>query len=314
MTLQHFHEGELRLQEQTGDREKIAVMTRHLMNDFMPDQHRAFFEGLEYIFLGTVDAKGLPHASIVTGPVGLASSPDPKTLVIQTGDRVGKPAFEALDLGQAVGVVGLDLSNQRRNRMHGKVTAIDDGSVTITVVQSYGNCPKYISLREISERELPTAGGKIETRDRLNADDTALIKAADTFWIASYVQDGSGAPYEGVDVNHRGGQPGFVSVDGPSQITIPDYRGNNLFNTFGNLLLNPDAGLLFVDFETGDQLHLHGETSLIEDAYEVAQTPGALRLLCIQISGVRRTAEATPLRWRFVEHSHVNPDLTPEKE
>ncbi|WP_415400893.1 pyridoxamine 5'-phosphate oxidase family protein [Tateyamaria sp. SN3-11] len=314
MTTEHFHEGELRLQEQTGDREKIAVMTRHLMHDFMPEQHRAFFEGLEYIFLGTVDAKGLPHASIVTGPLGFAFSPDPKTLVIQTGARAGKPAFEALALGQAVGVVGLDLSNQRRNRMHGKVTAIDDGSVTITVVQSYGNCPKYINLREISEREHPIAEGEVEERDVLNAYDTSLIKAADTFLIASYVQDGSGAPYEGVDVNHRGGQPGFVSVDGPSQITIPDYRGNNLFNTFGNLLLNPDAGLLFIDFDTGDQLHLHGKASLIQNAEEVAQTPGALRLLRIQINSVRRVTKAMSLRWSFVEHSPVNPDLTPEKE
>ncbi len=314
MTLQHFNEGELHLQEQTGDREKIAVMTRHLMHDFMPDQHREFFEGLEYIFLGTVDAQGLPHASIATGPVGFASSPDPKTLVIQMGDRAGNSAFEALDLGQAVGVVGLDLSNRRRNRMHGKITAMDAASVTITVVQSYGNCPKYINVREISERGQPIAGGEVEERDVLNADDTALIKAADTFLIASYVQDGSGAPYEGVDVNHRGGQPGFVLVDGSSQITIPDYRGNNLFNTFGNLLLNPDAGLLFIDFETGDQLHLHGKASLIEDADEVAQTSGALRLLRIQISGVRRTAKATPLRWCLVEHSPVNPDLAPEKE
>ncbi len=314
MTLQHFHEGELRLQEQTGDREKIAVMTRHLMNDFMPDQHREFFEGLEYIFLGTVDAQGLPHASIVTGPLGFASSPDPKTLVIQTGDCAGRPAFAALDVGQAVGVVGLDLSNRRRNRMHGKITALDDVSVTITVVQSYGNCPKYISLREISERELPIERGVVETGETLNADDSALIEAADTFLIASYVQDGSDAPYEGVDVNHRGGQPGFVSVDSPSQITIPDYRGNNLFNTFGNLLLNPDAGLLFIDFETGDQLHLHGKASLIEDADEVAQTPGALRLLRVQISGVRRATMATSLRWTFVEHSPVNPDLTPEKD
>ncbi|WP_299210671.1 pyridoxamine 5'-phosphate oxidase family protein [uncultured Tateyamaria sp.] len=314
MTSEHFHEGELRLQEQTGDREKIAVMTRHLMHDFMPDQHREFFEGLEYIFLGTVDVKGLPHASIVTGPMGFATSPDPKTLVIQTDDRTAKPAIEALDIGQAVGVVGLDLSNRRRNRMHGKITAMDDVSVTITVVQSYGNCPKYISLREISERELPVEGGVVETREALNADDTALIEAADTFLIASYVQDGSDAAYEGVDVNHRGGQPGFVSVDGPSQITIPDYRGNNLFNTFGNLLLNPDAGLLFIDFDTGDQLHLHGKASLIEGAEEVAQTPGALRLLRVQINSVRRIAKATSLRWTFVEHSPVSPDLPPEKE
>ncbi|WP_299962844.1 pyridoxamine 5'-phosphate oxidase family protein [uncultured Roseobacter sp.] len=312
MTAQQFHEGELRLQERTGEREKIEAMTRHLLRDVMPDQHRAFFEGLEYIFLGTVDAKELPHASIVTGPVGFASSPDPKTLVIQTGDRAGKPAFDTLDIGQAVGVVGLDLSNRRRNRMHGKITAMDDVSVTIAVVQSYGNCPKYIGLREISARARPVAGGEAEVRDALNAEDTALIKAADAFFIASYVQDGSGAPYEGVDVNHRGGQPGFVSVDSPSQITIPDYRGNNLFNTFGNLLLNPDAGLLFVDFETGDQLHLQGRASLIEDAVQIGQTPGALRLLRIRINSVRRTAKATPLRWTFVEHSPLNPDLTSE--
>jgi len=314
MTTEHFHEGELRLQEQTGHRAQIDTMTRHLMHDLMPDQHRAFFEGLEYIFLGTVDAKGLPHASIVTGPAGFASSPDPKTLVIQTGERAGKPAFEALDIGHAVGVVGLDLSNRRRNRMHGEITAVDDASITIAVVQSYGNCPKYISRRQISDRGLPALEGKTETRDVLNAGDMALISASDTFLIASYVQDGSNAPYKGADINHRGGQPGFVAVDSPSQITIPDYRGNNLFNTIGNLLLNPDAGLLFIDFETGDQLHLHGTASLIEDAEQVGQVSGALRLLRIQINTVRRTANATQLLWRFVENSPVNPVLTPEKE
>ncbi len=311
MTRQHFHEGEIRLQEQSGDREKIAAMAQHLMRDFMPDQHREFFEGLEYIFLGTVDAVGLPHASIVTGPVGFVSSPDPETLVIQTGDRAGKPAFEAMGLGQAIGVVGLDLSNRRRNRMHGKITALDNVSVTITVVQSYGNCPKYISLREVSERELPVTSGNVEERDALNVQDQAFIKAADTFFIASYVLDGSEAAYEGVDVNHRGGQPGFISVEGPSEITIPDYRGNNMFNTFGNLLLNPDAGLLFIDFETGDQLHLHGRASLID---EVGDVPGALRLLRIKIKSVRRTAGTTPLRWTFVENSPVSPNLTTEKQ
>jgi len=135
----------------------------------------------------------------------------------------------------------------------------------------------------------------------------SLIKASDTFFIASYVQDGSGAPYEGVDVNHRGGAPGFVRVDSPAQITVPDYRGNNLFNTFGNLLLNPDAGVLFIDFETGDQLHLHGQASLIEDSEQAAVFPGAIRLLQIQIKHVTFTKAATQLRWRFIETSPFNP-------
>ncbi|WP_298934617.1 pyridoxamine 5'-phosphate oxidase family protein [uncultured Ruegeria sp.] len=117
MTNKHFHAGELRLQNHAGMRAKIDVMTQHLMRDFIPDQHREFFEELEYIFLGTVDQRGLAHASIVTGSVGFASSPDPKTLIVRTGPRQDIRAFDALDIGQPVGVLGLDLSNRRRNRM-----------------------------------------------------------------------------------------------------------------------------------------------------------------------------------------------------
>ncbi len=310
MTIKHFHEGELQLQGQTGMREKIDRLARRMMRDFMPDQHRELLEGLEYILLGTVDRNGRPHASMLTGPAGFSASPDPKTLVIQTGERDQAPAFDALAIGGSVGVLGLDLSNRRRNRMHGRISALDERSITMTVVQSYGNCPKYISVREVSERGLSPACGNVSQRCALDAADTDLISAADTFFIASYVRDGSGAAYEGVDVNHRGGQPGFVSVDSASQITVPDYKGNYLFNTFGNLLLNPDAGLLFLDFETGDQLHIHGRAALIEDKTTVARFPGAQRLLRVKIETVRRQDAVTSLRWRFVEASPVSPDVT----
>ncbi|WP_282095109.1 pyridoxamine 5'-phosphate oxidase family protein [Epibacterium ulvae] len=310
MTVKHFHEGELRLQNQVGMREKIDMLTKHLMRDHMPDQHREFFEGLEYIFLGTVDRQGLPHATILTGPVGFASSPDPKTLIVQTGNRIGLPAFDQVAIGQPVGVLGIDLSNRRRNRMHGRVSAMDDGQISITVVQSYGNCPKYINLRDICDSGVTSPPNAAEVYRSLDPQDIELITRSDTFFIASYVRDGSGAPYEGVDVNHRGGQPGFVSVNSATKITIPDYRGNDLYNTFGNLLLNPDAALLFIDFETGDQLHLHGTAKLIEDPDAAAAHPGALRLLQITITGVTRRTAATELRWQFIETSPVNPDLT----
>ncbi len=309
MTDQHFHDGELRLQEQTGMRENIAKVTKIMMRDFMTDQHRQFFEGLEYLFLGTIDQNGLPHASIVTGPEGFAHSPDPKTLMIQMSKRNEKAAFEGLAVGQAIAVLGLDLSNRRRNRMHGRITALSAHFITITVVQSYGNCPKYINLREISERSLMpnTAPHKVQTI--LGPNDMDLIKNSDTFFIASYVQDGSGQSYEGADISHRGGKPGFVSVDSPTQLTIADYQGNYLFNTFGNLLLNPKAGLLFIDFETGDQLHIQGRAKLIEDPKLVASVEGAQRLLQIEIDSAMRQDSATSLRWRFVETSPYSPDI-----
>ncbi|WP_299548838.1 pyridoxamine 5'-phosphate oxidase family protein [uncultured Tateyamaria sp.] len=183
MTIKHFHEGELKLQDQTGWRARIDTMTQHLMRDYMSDQHREFFEGLEYIFLGTVDQSGLPHASIVTGQVGFATTPDPKTLVIQTGDRADARAYNALAIGQPVGVLGVDLSNRRRNRMHGRISDLDAHSITITVVQSYGNCPKYISLREISERAIQVPGDATTRRDGLSDADTAIIRAADTLEV-----------------------------------------------------------------------------------------------------------------------------------
>ena len=310
MMNKHFHDGELQLQNKTGMRERIDKLTQRLMLDYMTDEHREFFEALEYVFLGTVDENGQPHACILTGKAAFVSSPTPQTLVIETGKRSNDPALSGLAVTQPVGVLGLDLSNRRRNRMHGRISALDDSSITITVVQSYGNCPKYISMREVSERELVSAHNDVSKRNELDSEDIKLIAAADTFFIASYVTDESGAPYEGVDVSHRGGQSGFVSIDSQSFMTVPDYAGNNLFNTFGNLLLNPLAGILFVDFQTGDQLHIQAQATLIEDdADEIVRFPGAQRLLRLQIKSVSRKASATQLRWRFVETSPFNPEV-----
>lgn len=314
MAIKHFHDGELRLQNQAGMREKIDKLTQRLMLDYLTDQHREFFAELEYVFVGTVDHKGQPHASILTGDPTFVYSPNPHTLQIQSAGSNLTPAFDAIAIGQPIGVLGIDLSNRRRNRMHGRIAAFDDNSISVNVVQSYGNCPKYISKREVAERVLAPLPNALAQHDALDAKDIKQISAADTFFIASYVRDDSNAPYEGVDVNHRGGQPGFVSVDSASQITIPDYTGNYLFNTFGNLLLNPHAGLLFMDFDNGDQLHIHGQAALIEDEAMVKQFPGAQRLLRVQIQGVRRQSEATSLRWRFVDSSPFSPNINLNKE
>ena len=77
----------------------------------------------------------------------------------------------------------------------------------------------------------------------------------------------------GLDVSHRGGPPGFVRVDG-DVLTIPDYRGNRYFNTLGNLLLEPRAALLFVDFARGEMLQLQGRGDV---AWDEADLPGAER-------------------------------------
>lgn len=102
------------------------------------------------------------------------------------------------------------------------------------------------------------------------------MRQADTFFAASYVIDERGTHQ--IDVSHRGGRSGFVRVGVHGALTIPDYSGNRFFNTLGNLLINPRAGLVFVDFESGDLVHLTGDAQVCLDAPEIEAFQGAERM------------------------------------
>ena len=82
-----------------------------------------------------------------------------------------------------------------------------------------------------------------------------MIRRADTFFL------GTTHPERGRDASHRGGPPGFVRVDG-NDLWWPDYPGNNMFNSFGNLAVEPTAALLFVDFPTGNTVYLSGTAAI----------------------------------------------------
>eukprot|EP01030_Chromulinospumella_sphaerica_P006281 gene6281-6140_t len=166
----------------------------------------------------------------------------------------------------------------------------------VTVDQSYGNCPQYIQLRQF--RSVPLADPATRPAQQFNElDDAAkaMIAEADTFFVASYVDvDG----VRSVDVSHRGGQAGFVRVEGDC-LTIPDFAGNLFFNTLGNLRVNPKAGLLFIDFNSGDLLQLSGRTEIILEGPQVEAFQGAERLWMFHVEHVVRRPAALGLRWRF---------------
>lgn len=297
------------MQAEAGKREEIARLSQVMMRDYMTEQQINFFQGLRYLFVGTVDEQGQPWASILSGPVGFISAPDPKFLKINLTLPLGEPAFAGLMKGSAFGVLGLDFSNRRGNRVHGHIVHRNDDQLIITISQSYGNCPKYISTRMIDDSKPPPIPGDIVERELLSEEDIARIIHTDTFFIASHHQDGSGAAYEGADISHRGGSPGFVHVDNDHTITIPDYMGNFLFNTLGNLLINPLTGLLFIDFDTGDLIQMTGKADIIKAPPDVQLYPGAQRLLRIFIDRVRYIPQGLPLHWQFLEPSPFNPSI-----
>jgi predicted pyridoxine 5'-phosphate oxidase superfamily flavin-nucleotide-binding protein len=294
MTALPFHPDELDAQARAGKGSSGAGIRA-----FMPDQHREFFALLPYLFLATTDTEGWPLATMLTGAPGFVHAPDPVTLRVEALPAAQDPAADRLAAGQEVGILGLDLATRRRNRANGAIAARDAAGGTLAVRQSFGNCAKYIQRRAVAPS--PTAPGTVEQLTGLDAAARALIGEADTLFVASRSRPQAGAA-GGIDISHRGGRPGFVRLDGDA-LVVPDFTGNRYFNTLGNLLGEPRAALLLVDFATGDLLQLQGRVTIDWDAHAPELVAGAERQWRFEVVRGWRRRAAVPLRWSFIDYS-----------
>lgn len=295
-----WHPGEIQMQVHAGVAERMDFMGRKVIRDYMPDQHREFYAHLPYLFIGAVDEQGWPWASLMDAQAGFIASPDPRQLDIARLPDADDPIGGRIMPGAAVGMLGIDLHTRRRNRINGQVREVSEHGFSVVVEQSFGNCPQYIQLRELKQVDLPHVDQR-PVAERMSALDeaaAATIRAADTFFVASYVDLEGDRPRRSVDVSHRGGQAGFVRVEG-DVLTIPDFAGNLHFNTLGNFLLNPKAGLVFIDFTRGDLLQLAGTVTLILEGPEIAAFQGAERLWQVKVEAVVRRRSALRSRWEF---------------
>lgn len=313
----HFHPGECEVQARAlggaHARGRLTAIGRMAIRDAMPDQHRQFFEQLPFVVLGSVDDGGQPWASVLAGPPGFVRSPAADRLTLAARPSPTDPLHTHLRPGAALGLLGIEPHTRRRNRANGVVTAVDGNGLSVRVRQSFGNCPKYIQARTATfAPDAAPAATVAHTGQRLDAVSQALVRGADTFFIATAHPDSrqgaDGAAMHGVDVSHRGGKPGFVRLDalaGHDELTLPDFTGNQFFNTLGNLALEPRAGLLFIDHASGDALYLAVRVRTVWDGDELASFQGALRLLKCEVLSARRVAQAWPLRWGAAEPSPV---------
>ncbi len=293
-----FHLGEQAIQSQLGVQDRIESQGRRIIRDYLLDEHLQFFTQLSYLLVGTVDAAGCPWASIVVGPAGFLTSPDAYTLQIRAQPLLGDPLGRSLSNGIDIGLLGIDLQTRRRNRLNGVVTSMSLDRFEVAVRQSFGNCPKYIQSRRVEFCDPSLIVPKsIKPIAAFGASEQALIASADTCFIATAYQVASAGNARGVDVSHRGGKPGFVRIDDERTLTLPDFSGNLYFNTFGNLALNPLAGLLFINFSQGDVLYLTGRAEVIWEGPEVMAYVGAERLLRFHLDRGYRVEKSLPLCW-----------------
>lgn len=306
-----FHDGETAIQERVGARAKMREIGPRVIRDHMPDQHREFFAQLPFVVVGALDDQAQPWASLLPGPPGFMRSPDAGRLVIGANPAAFDPLAGALEPGHAVGLLGIEPHTRRRNRMNGVIARRTAEGLEVAVSQSFGNCPKYIQARRPEFLGDGPQPGAVRRSGRLDAAAQALVRRADTFFIATAHPEADGAKgrARGVDVSHRGGKSGFVRVDDDgARLTVPDFVGNFFFNTLGNLTLNPRAGLLFVDFVAGDLLYVAARGTVIWDGPQVRAFAGAQRLVEFEVIECRAVNAALSLRWGAAE---VSPFLAP---
>ncbi len=297
-----LHEGEITVQKRVGVLDEVSHWAPHAIRPFMPEQHRVFFGQLPFVVVSARDAAGSPWATLLVGTPGFVQSPDSQHLSVGSMPLQGDALEMSFFPGAEVGLLGIELETRRRNRANGRISAWDDKGFTVAVDQSFGNCPQYISKRIWHEADTTLEKTHISHHTRLDAHMQSWIAKADTLFIASGLRKTNQQERSsGMDVSHRGGQAGFVKVSSDTGLVLPDFAGNNLFNTIGNLVVDPRVGLLFVDFDQGSMLQLSGNAEIDWDSNEVAKHPGAKRLINIAIDHIVQLNHSLPLRWSVSE-------------
>jgi len=297
-----YHAGEHEVQARTGEFNE-AMQVASAIRPFVPPPLARFLTTQAWIMVGAADPAGRVWATALCGPPGFIRASDGATILIEALPPRGDP-LEQLSSAVPAGLLAIDLARRMRARINGTLRRRETG-FTLDVEQAYPNCMKYIQRREFADGDPGPVGsdalpGRPTMADHLSAQDVALVRAADTMFIATTAPAGS-------DVSHRGGQPGFIELTGPATVRFADYRGNSMFNTLGNLHLDQRAGLLIPDFGTGDLLHLSGSASVDFEPPPDHRHPGARRIVTVTASHIVRRAAALPFRYGEAEYSPFLP-------
>lgn len=261
-----FHDGEKAIQTRLGVAERIALIGARFIRRFLPDQHRDFYCNLAHIYVAGLDDTGAPWASLLNAKPGFITSPTDKGVEINAPLPHGDALQGYLKTGRKIALLGIDLATRRRNRLNGLISEKVGNRITIDAEQSFGNCPKYIQRRQLEIDTEIQPIHPIEVLDQLSPELETVIKNADIFFIASRSEDMNIHPRTGVDISHRGGTAGFVSVENSQTLTFEDYPGNNFFNTLGNIQSDRRVGLLFLDFTNNRLIQISAWASILWEA------------------------------------------------
>jgi predicted pyridoxine 5'-phosphate oxidase superfamily flavin-nucleotide-binding protein len=304
-TRYHFHEGERGVQRRVGE---VAQATSNsaMISPAIAGGAIRFLSQQPMVVFGTRDRDGDMWASPLFGEPGFVTAPTDQLVLLDLTKSLpvpGDPLWENAATDPAVGMIALELASRRRLRINGQLHRAED-LARLSVEWAYPNCPKYIQRRRFTGIQRGSGPESAVTGVVLTAEQQQLIHGADTLFVAS------AHPERGVDCSHRGGNPGFVQVLGGQELLIPDYVGNSMFNTLGNFLSYPRAGIVFLDFDGGQALSVTGDVSLDFDMPGTEEvTGGTQRFWRLRVRKWRHAVMPTHLTWEYVDPSPYNPEV-----
>ena len=355
MTHRHphtLHEGELSVQALRGTPQELTQQIPNYIDSEMPPQHAEFYTRLSYLPIATLDKQGRPWATILVTQSDENSAVGIRLMQQNRLQVIGKTSCHdpfVRSLQQTIlchgkeetlfAGVGIDFANRRRNKLAGTIAGADyDAPGTLNLHlesnEHLGNCPKYITVRELEPftRDASLGHDSFAACDSpLPPDCKDIIARTSTVFLATKHTPEKGSKAHSrkdMGLNHRGGAPGFVRVyeeskccrgrsrglnandsDGTKAVTtylvLPDFSGNRFYQSLGNIQSNPLVGLVFPDFETGNVLHLTGEAENLFGSKAESIMPRTNMITRIRITGVVFVKQALDLK--LVSHEQYSP-------
>ena len=311
-----FHQGEVKLQRQVGVHDRVMEYAPRIVRPYMPEQHRDFYVAQPFLVAAARDADGNMWSTLLMSKTGTATedwitSPDAQTLVLRGLPGPHDALYGAFQTGSDVGLLGIEFATKRRNRVNGRITEATQGSLVFRMDQSFGNCPQYIKPRrwwtttttttstDTSDDNSITSSPLGPRPSKLSTDQIKTIQQAETIFTATgYRGEGHDVRF-GNDASHRGGPKGFVMVQDESTLILPEFAGNNSFNTLGNLQMDNRMGITIPFFEKGGMLQLSGWAEVDMHSERASKIyPGALRITTFHVQQVNEVPFGSlPIRW-----------------
>ncbi|OAL07133.1 hypothetical protein IQ06DRAFT_288898 [Phaeosphaeriaceae sp. SRC1lsM3a] len=299
-----------------------------------PPAHGARIASNHLLSVGALDDEGRPWSTIWGGERGFAKriakgvleiralvdrQYDPVVQNLLASSTQGEPARPVTTERKFMSGMSIDFDSRDRVKVMGRLLTgetrdyddkVGEIQLAMAVQESTGNCPKYINKRDV--RAHVPSPHLVSHSLPLHQQAVDLIHKTDVIFISSTNGDS-------MDTNHRGGPSGFVRVasneaareDGSGGVVLvyPEYSGNRLYQSLGNLYLNPKIGIAVPDFDTSNVLYLTGTAQLLLGEQATAVMPHCKLALQIRVEAARLVADGLSFRGRLGEMSPYAPPV-----